>query len=229
MSFFKGTSINQDGRFINKDKKLIEKIEFPPEYSTQINKNKLNLTIIKSWIDKKLTDILGFEDECLCSYIINLIDEYEEYIEPKKIHYAITGFLDNKTYTFMQDFWKLLISAQKTPDGIPRELIEEKKQEIIQQTQRQKQKLKFLDDLLNKNENKKNPKEDNQNIVLPLKSKSNSRESKRSSSRKSYKDKPRHHREHKRHHHHHHYSKHRDRERSRDKSYSKESRGSTRS
>ena len=58
MSFFKGTSINQDGRFINKDKKLIEKIEFPPEYATQINKNKLNLEIIKSWVDKKLTDIV---------------------------------------------------------------------------------------------------------------------------------------------------------------------------
>ena len=227
MSFFKGTSINQDGRFINKDKKLIEKIEFPPEYATQINKNKLNLEIIKSWVDKKLTDILGFEDECLCSYIINLIDEYEEYIEPKKIHYAITGFLDNKTYIFMQDFWKLLISAQKTPDGIPRELIEEKKEEIIQQTQKQKQKLKFLDDLLNKNENSKTSKEENQIINLPLKSKSNSKESKKSSSH--YKDKSRHSREHKRHHRHHHYSKHRNRERSRNRSYSKESRGSNRS
>lgn len=227
MSFFKGTSINQDGRFINKDKKLIEKIDFPPEYSTQINKNKLNLEIIKSWVDKKLTDILGFEDECLCSYIINLIDEYEEYIDPKKIHYAITGFLDNKTYTFMQDFWKLLISAQKTPDGIPRELIEEKKEEIIQQTQKQKQKLKFLDDLLNKNENQKTSKEENQIINLPIRSKSNSKESKKSSSH--YKDKSRHSRDHKRHHRHHHYSKHRNRERSRNRSYSKESRGSNRS
>ena len=58
MSFFKGTSIEQDGRFVNKDKKLIEKMEFPPEFDTQVNKTKINLQIIKSWIEKKLNDIL---------------------------------------------------------------------------------------------------------------------------------------------------------------------------
>lgn len=193
MSFFKGTSIEQDGRFVNKDKKLIEKMEFPPEFDTQVSKTKINLQIIKSWIEKKLNDILGFDDDCLCSYIINLIDECDELIEPKKIQYAITGFLDNKTYEFMQEFWKILISAQKTPDGIPRELIEEKKEEIIKQTKKQKEKLKFLDDIFKKDkENENKPR-----------------------SRSSSEDRHRH--SHSRRHHHHHRHKSRRRSRSRSK------------
>ena len=150
MAFYKGTSLSQDGRFKNKDKKLISQMIFPPEYETQVYKDKINISLIKSWIDKRLNDILNFEDECISNYIINLIEESEEVIEPKKIHYAMTGFLDNQTYDFMKDLWKLLISAQNAKDGIPRELIEEKKKEIIDKNNKQQVKIKFLDELLKK-------------------------------------------------------------------------------
>ena len=146
---------------------------------------------MKSWIEKKLNDILGFDDDCLCSYIINLIDECDELIEPKKIQYAITGFLDNKTYEFMQEFWKILISAQKTPDGIPRELIEEKKEEIIKQTEKQKEKLKFLDDIFKKDKD-------------------------RPQSKSSSEDRHRHSHSRRHHHHHRHKSRRRSRSRSRE-------------
>ena len=150
MAFYKGTNVNQDGRFMNADKKLIEKMETPPEYKIQIHKNKINLSIIKSWINKKLNDILGFEDDTLTNFIINLIEEFDDIIDPKKIQYSITGFLDDKTYSFMEEFWKILISAQNTINGIPEELIEEKKKEIIQDVQNKYKKMKFLDDLIGK-------------------------------------------------------------------------------
>ena len=150
MAFYKGTNVNQDGRFMNADKKLIEKMKTPPEYKIQIHKNKINLSIIKSWINKKLNDILGFEDDTLTNFIINLIEEFDDIIDPKKIQYSITGFLDDKTYSFMEEFWKILISAQNTINGIPEELIEEKKKEIIQDVQNKYKKMKFLDDLIGK-------------------------------------------------------------------------------
>ena len=208
MTFYKGTSITQDGRFKNKDKQLLEKLNFPEEYSIPIHKSKLNLKIIKSWIDKKLNDILGFDDECLTNYIINLIEDSDDVLEPKKIQYAITGFLDSSTYDFMKDFWKLLISAQKTPDGIPRELIEEKKKEIIQNAEKQKEKMKFLEDLLKKNEPEKKislpkliPKEDNNSEQKEKKAKKDHRKYSSESYTSSDDEKKR--RRHRRHHHRH--------------------------
>ena len=41
----------------------------------------------------------------------------------------IEGFIEDKTEIFMTELWKLLLSAQKEPNGIPVELVEEKKNE----------------------------------------------------------------------------------------------------
>lgn len=45
----------------------------------------------------------------------------------------LTGFLNGKNAReFMGELWALLVSAQNSPDGIPAELIENKKEEIKQ-------------------------------------------------------------------------------------------------
>ncbi len=36
---------------------------------------KVNLEIIKPWITKKITDLLGFEDEVLIGYVFGLLEE----------------------------------------------------------------------------------------------------------------------------------------------------------
>ena len=44
----------------------------------------------------------------------------------------LTGFLGgNKARTFVGELWNFLVSAQKSPDGIPEELVEMKKQELL--------------------------------------------------------------------------------------------------
>lgn len=45
----------------------------------------------------------------------------------------LTGFLDKDTPTFCRDLWKLLLSAQTSPQGVPKELLEAKKMELIQE------------------------------------------------------------------------------------------------
>ena len=44
----------------------------------------------------------------------------------------MTGFLGKtKARTFMGELWNLLVEAQQSPHGIPQELIEMKKQELM--------------------------------------------------------------------------------------------------
>lgn len=42
----------------------------------------------------------------------------------------LTGFLGRNTGPFMEDLWKLLLSAQASPLGIPAEILEQKRAEI---------------------------------------------------------------------------------------------------
>lgn len=45
----------------------------------------------------------------------------------------LTGFLDKDTPSFCKDLWKLLLSAQASPQGVPKELLEAKKMELMQE------------------------------------------------------------------------------------------------
>lgn len=54
-----------------------------------------------------------------------------QYPDPKKIQINLTGFLHGKNAReFMAELWKLLISAQENPTGIPDSLLELKKEEL---------------------------------------------------------------------------------------------------
>jgi hypothetical protein len=43
------------------------------------------------WIEKKITEILTFEDEFLVNYIISLLENPIEELNPKKIQVLVTG------------------------------------------------------------------------------------------------------------------------------------------
>jgi hypothetical protein len=45
----------------------------------------------------------------------------------------LTGFLDKDTAGFCKELWKLCLSAQTSPQGVPKELLEAKKLELIQE------------------------------------------------------------------------------------------------
>ncbi len=160
--FYKGTSLAQDGRFVNPDKKIQSKLNYPEEFSHKISKNKINIPIIKQWISKKINDILSFDDELLTNLIINLIEENEnEFIDGKNIYYSIMGFLGDDTFNFCQELWKILIKGENSKNFIPIELIQEKKIEIEEEAKIKKNKMKFLEDLIKKEESLKENKIEN--------------------------------------------------------------------
>ena len=45
----------------------------------------------------------------------------------------ITGFLDKDAASFAKTLWKLLLSAQNNPQGVPQELLDAKKAELEQE------------------------------------------------------------------------------------------------
>lgn len=51
----------------------------------------------------------------------------------KSMQIQLTGFLDKDTAPFCKDLWKLCLSAQSSPQGVPKELLEAKKLELIQE------------------------------------------------------------------------------------------------
>jgi len=44
----------------------------------------------------------------------------------------LTGFLEKRTPEFMKDLWTMLLSAQEGTGGIPQEILEKKKRELLQ-------------------------------------------------------------------------------------------------
>lgn len=58
-------------------------------------------------------------------------DSYQPKI--KEIQIQLTGFLNKETPAFCKELWDLMLSAQDSPVGVPRELLEAKKLELQQE------------------------------------------------------------------------------------------------
>ncbi|KAI6770515.1 hypothetical protein HG530_005144 [Fusarium avenaceum] len=114
------------------DARLLKSTKFPPEFSQKVDMQKVNLQVMKKWIASKISDILGNEDDVVIELVFNLI-EGPRFPDIKSLQIQLTGFLDKDTAKFCKDLWKLLLSAQSSPQGVPKELLEAKKLELIQE------------------------------------------------------------------------------------------------
>ncbi|KAI0821913.1 PWI domain-containing protein, partial [Trametes gibbosa] len=137
--FFKGTSADQDRRFSDKELKLLKSMKFPPEFdkkasrNTRVDMRKVNLSVIRPWIVKKVIELVGFEDEVVVEYAMGLLeDDAQPTPDPRRMQINLTGFLTKSTPAFMSALWKLLLEAQESPAGVPRTFVEEKKEEMRQ-------------------------------------------------------------------------------------------------
>ncbi|KAJ8489145.1 hypothetical protein ONZ51_g3099 [Trametes cubensis] len=131
--FFKGTSADQDRRFSDKELKLLKTMKFPPEFEKKVDMRKVNLSVIRPWIVKKVVELVGFEDEVVVEYAMGLLeDDSQPTPDPRRMQINLTGFLTNSTPAFMSALWKLLLEAQDSPAGVPRTFVEEKKEEMRQ-------------------------------------------------------------------------------------------------
>ncbi|CCC10428.1 unnamed protein product [Sordaria macrospora k-hell] len=131
------------------DAKLLKSTKFPPEFNQKVDMQKVNIQVMKkqvppiavksTWIASKVTGILANEDDVVIELVFNLL-ESGRYPDIKSMQIQLTGFLDKDTPTFCKDLWKLLLSAQTSPQGVPKELLEAKKMELIQEKRTKLQK-----------------------------------------------------------------------------------------
>eukprot|EP00879_Flechtneria_rotunda_P023826 GHRR01025231.1.p1 GENE.GHRR01025231.1~~GHRR01025231.1.p1 ORF type:complete len:100 (+),score=12.16 GHRR01025231.1:115-414(+) len=60
---FRGVSAAQDVRFSNKSKAAMKKMKFPAELDLPVDLDKVNWTVMKEWVAKRVTELLGIEEE----------------------------------------------------------------------------------------------------------------------------------------------------------------------
>ncbi|CCA73480.1 hypothetical protein PIIN_11874 [Serendipita indica DSM 11827] len=130
--FFRGTNVNSDSRFSDKELKLLKTLRFPPEFEKKVDMRKVKLEVLKPWINTRFTELNGFEDEIVASMIVGLLEDKENPMpDPRKIQIQVQGFLNKNAPVFMSELWKLLLDAQSNPHGIPQSMIDEQKAKFM--------------------------------------------------------------------------------------------------
>eukprot|EP01039_Chlorochromonas_danica_P008339 gene8339-9192_t len=132
-SGFRGTSVEQDGRWGKTEEKLLQEMtkqgKFAPILDSKVNMKKVNMEVISKWITQKIILLVRTEDEILINMVINLLQAPE--VHPKRMQITLTPFLERNTPLFVEELWSLLVDAQSQPSGIPSSILEKKKQEIL--------------------------------------------------------------------------------------------------
>ncbi|KAI7499124.1 carboxypeptidase S [Hortaea werneckii] len=112
------------------DKRLLRTTKFPPEFSKKVDTTKVKREVITTWAAGELKRILGDVDEILSGLVSGFIED-NRFPNIKAFQISLTGFLDKETPDFCQHLWNLLLSAQESETGVPKELLEAKKTELI--------------------------------------------------------------------------------------------------
>merc|ERR1719253_505322 len=88
---------------------------------------------MKPWIAKRMTEMMGFEDEVLVEFcIVQLTEIPDSGLDPKMLQVNLTGFMERKAAPFCSELWQILLSAQDSPVGVPQEFIDKKKEDLKQ-------------------------------------------------------------------------------------------------
>ena len=100
-NFYHGTSVTQDGRFCNKDKKLLNSRSWPDEFDKRVNikkvkakiRVKVEMNVIRDWADKRVTELLGMEDEVVSNLVISELEaeNQDKGPCPKRLQLLLTG------------------------------------------------------------------------------------------------------------------------------------------
>ncbi|KAJ4383011.1 hypothetical protein N0V86_002238 [Didymella sp. IMI 355093] len=114
------------------DQKRLKATKFPPEFDRKVDIEKVNIDLMKKWIARKITDILGDEDDIVVETCYNLVEQ-NQFPKIKEIQIQLTGFLNKDTPAFCKELWDLMLSAQDSPMGVPKEMLEAKKLELQQE------------------------------------------------------------------------------------------------
>lgn len=117
-------------------KEMAKKGMFARNYDEEVDMDKVELGVITPWIQARVVELMGFEDDIVIGYIKTQLekkpDSADYKLDAKELQMSLTPFLEKHAKTFCHELWTLLLSAQKSGTGVPQEFIEEKKKELEQ-------------------------------------------------------------------------------------------------
>ena len=90
----------------------------------QVDLRKVNISVLRPWIAKTVTDILRFEDDIVVEFAFSMLEDAENpFPDPRKMQVNMLGFMDKYGAAhYCTELWKLLLSAQETVGGVPAEV-----------------------------------------------------------------------------------------------------------
>eukprot|EP00579_Thalassiosira_antarctica_P002541 CAMPEP_0201869194 /NCGR_PEP_ID=MMETSP0902-20130614/2798_1 /ASSEMBLY_ACC=CAM_ASM_000551 /TAXON_ID=420261 /ORGANISM="Thalassiosira antarctica, Strain CCMP982" /LENGTH=576 /DNA_ID=CAMNT_0048394659 /DNA_START=40 /DNA_END=1770 /DNA_ORIENTATION=+ len=141
-------------------KKQLRSTTFPTNFIQKVNTGKVHRAVLTHWIETRVEQILGFEDEIVSSTAVHLFlpessggdygaddpssaagGDYWD-VDPRKAQLDLAGFLGEKeAASFASELWTMMLDAQRSPSGIPKVLVERKKEEMRRQREEQQQKM----------------------------------------------------------------------------------------
>lgn len=133
--FFRGSRAEQGPS--ETDKKLLKDLEkkkqFPPHFNESVNMKKVSMDVMKPWIRKRITELMGVEDDIVVEFCIASLTEDlapGQKLCPRMLQMNLTGFMERKAKDFCSDLWGHLLSAQQSPVGVPQSFIDIKKAQL---------------------------------------------------------------------------------------------------
>lgn len=122
-------------------------MSFADNLDKKVDMRKCKLDLMRPFITDKLNALMPLEDEVIIEYVFSQLED-TQFPNGKEVQMMLTGFLGKtKAKAFMQDLWNILLESQESPYGVPKELIEQKKNEL----ERKKQEDKRLSESVTKN------------------------------------------------------------------------------
>ena len=138
---------------VTKNKKVLS---VPIALKKKVNLGALNAKEeLAEWIQKKIEAILNFDDEVLCSMILNLLEPNDDHDDggggPRwkdgtQIYVQLLPFLEDSTDVFMTELWTLI--SDLDDEGVPKKFNEDKERK---QKEREAMAAKFRRDREDKN------------------------------------------------------------------------------
>lgn len=117
--------------------KLMRSTKFPPTFTRKVDIRKVNMEVMKKWIAQRITELLGMEDDVTVDFAYELMtDKTGASFNPniKLLQIKMQGFLgEGPSATFCSELWDLMLSAQDSSLGVPSQLLEAKKAELMQE------------------------------------------------------------------------------------------------
>lgn len=102
-------------------------------FKKPVDISKVNLPVIKVWLEETIHQHLP-DDDIAVEFVFELLGSLE-LPDIDAIREQMNDFLGkDESKNFCEKLWKLLLSGQKDPDGIPEELLEQRKKQLEKET-----------------------------------------------------------------------------------------------